>query len=324
MGAGFWVRGTRGSDPIAGWPRRLAEPLLGGRPGAAVDRALAEAVRGDTMMERGIACRVAHVPRETRAGRVYDGPMSHASKTGPHAVSLTADHEQKLRRYAALLSEEGERLGLLGPNERERVWERHILDSLACAEWVDPSASVRVADLGSGPGLPGIPVAVARPLARICLIESRHRRCSWAQHAVETLGLPVETLCERAEDAARGELRGAFDVVLSRAFASVSVLLECSLPLLAVGGSVVALRGRPSRDEAETARGVAAILGGESPEWFARSPATASPGAVLIVQKTAETPEGFPRRPGVLRKSPLRARPDSGTMPTDPGEAPHG
>jgi 16S rRNA (guanine527-N7)-methyltransferase len=234
---------------------------------------------------------------------------------------LTVEQAAILERYAALLAVEGGRLGLIGPNEGERVWKRHVLDSLTCAEWVDPGVRTRVADVGSGPGLPGIPVAVARPLARVSLIESMRRRCSWARQAAETLGLPIETLCERVEDAGRDERRGAFDVALSRAFASVSVLLECCLPLLAVGGLVVALRGSPSEEEVETAQSVAAMLGGGSPQWVARNPAGGPSGVVLVVEKISETPEKYPRRAGVPTKRPLRARPDSGTMPRDPGEA---
>lgn len=250
--------------------------------------------------------------------------MAHEPRVGPHAVGLTDEQTSTLERYSALLAADGERLGLIGPNERERVWERHVVDSLACAEWIDPTRALRVADVGSGPGLPGIPVAVARPLARVCLIESRLRRCSWARRAAETLGLRVDTSCQRAEDAGRGDLRGNFDVALSRAFASVAVLLECSLPLLEVGGSVVALRGRPSEEEAAIAAGVAGMLGGGEPRWAARSGTSGSRGAVLVVEKIAETPDAFPRRAGVPTKRPLRAGPYSGTMPQDPGEALHG
>lgn len=250
--------------------------------------------------------------------------MSERASTGPYPVCPTREQASTLQRYAALLAEEGGRLGFLGPNERERVWERHILDSLVCAEWIDPKAAMRVADVGSGPGLPGIPVATVRPLARVCLIESKERRCSWAHHAAAAFGLPVEAVCQRAEDAGRGELRASFDLVLSRAFASVAVLLECSLPLLAMGGSVVALRGSPSGEEVETAAVVSAMLGGGEPRWVSRPPATGSTGVVLLVEKIAETPAELPRRPGVPAKRPLQTRPASGTMPSDPGEAPHG
>jgi 16S rRNA (guanine527-N7)-methyltransferase len=250
--------------------------------------------------------------------------MPAAPPRGPHDVALTADQEGALRKYAALLYEEGEALGLLGPNEAERIWDRHILDSLTCAEWIDPSSRARVADVGSGPGLPGIPVAAARPLARVVLIDSRRRRCDWALRTCEALGVHAEVLCQRVEETGRGAMRGTFDHAISRAFASVAVLLECSLPLLAAGGTIVALRGVPNDEEKRAADFASSVLGGGPPQWTPRSGGSGAAGSVLVVEKTGATPEEFPRRPGIPAKRPLRPPPDSGTMPFDPGEAPNG
>jgi len=151
------------------------------------------------------------------------------------------------REYADLLAGPGVERGLIGPREVDRLWDRHILNSAALGELIEPDA--RVLDIGSGAGLPGIPLAIARPDLSVTLVEPMLRRSDFLAEAVEILGLEVGVLRARAEDsAARTGFAGA-DVVTSRAVADLLKLARWSLPLLRPGGRMLALKGERAEGE---------------------------------------------------------------------------
>jgi 16S rRNA (guanine527-N7)-methyltransferase len=160
----------------------------------------------------------------------------------PGAAAVFGERLGLAERYAALLAGAGIERGLLGPREADRVWERHVLNCAAIAELVPPGASV--ADLGSGAGLPGIPLALARPDLTVTLIEPLLRRTSFLDLVVAELDLPVRVMRARAED-----VRERFDVVVSRALAPLDRLLRWSAPLLAPGGTILAMKGQSAADE---------------------------------------------------------------------------
>jgi len=163
------------------------------------------------------------------------------------------------RRYEELLAGPGVVRGLIGPREADRLWDRHILNSAAVAEAIGPDA--RVIDIGSGAGLPGIPVAIARPDLRVTLVEPMLRRTEFLAEVVAELGIDVEVVRGRAEDAAvRTGLAGA-DVVLSRAVAGLDKLTRWSLPLLRPGGRMLALKGERADDEVAEFRAAMTKLG---------------------------------------------------------------
>ena len=176
-------------------------------------------------------------------------------------------------RYAELLATAGTLRGLIGPREVERLWERHLLNSAALAEVLPRDATV--ADIGSGAGLPGLVLAIARPDLRITLIEPLLRRTTFLSEVVEELGLDnVEVVRGRAE-ALHGQRR--FDVVTSRAVAPLPRLLEWSMPLVAPHGALVAMKGSSVDQEIEDASGVLDKLGAARPERLevgTESPAT--------------------------------------------------
>jgi 16S rRNA (guanine527-N7)-methyltransferase len=158
-------------------------------------------------------------------------------------------------RYVTLLASSGIDRGLIGPREGDRLWERHLLNSAVLAELVPRSC--RVLDVGSGAGLPGIPLALARPDLSIVLLEPMARRVAWLREVVAALGLAVEVHRGRAEDpAVRNEL-GGNDVVTARAVAPLGRLASWSLPLVAPGGRLLAIKGAGADDEAS--RDVAAV-----------------------------------------------------------------
>lgn len=163
------------------------------------------------------------------------------------------------RRYAEMLADVGVERGLIGPREVDRIWDRHLLNSVAVAELIEPGA--RVADIGSGAGLPGIPLALARPDLRVTLIEPLLRRSDFLREVVAALGLEVAVVRGRAEEAGVREDVGEMDVVVSRAVASLDKLTRWSLPLLRAGGRMLAIKGERAEDEVREHRRVLASLG---------------------------------------------------------------
>jgi len=164
-------------------------------------------------------------------------------------------------RYAEHLATTGVEWGLVGPREASRVWERHILNCAVVADLIPPAA--RVLDIGSGAGLPGIPLALARPDLRVVLVEPRARRVEWLRTVLADLELPVEVERGRAEDTPiRRRWEGA-DVVTSRAVAPLHRLAAWCLPLVRPGGMMLAVKGMSAPAEVERdARAVAASGGG--------------------------------------------------------------
>lgn len=159
---------------------------------------------------------------------------------------------ERIEKFATNLAHEGEKRGLIGPRELDRLWDRHILNSAAVVPFIPEGSSV--ADLGSGAGLPGLVIACMRPEAHVRLVEPMERRCVWLEEMVETLDLDnVEVLRGRAE-----EFHGAFtvDVVTARAVAALDKLSRWALPLLEPQGMLVLLKGRNVAAEVDPARKV--------------------------------------------------------------------
>jgi 16S rRNA (guanine527-N7)-methyltransferase len=164
----------------------------------------------------------------------------------------------KARAYASALARDGETFGLLGPREYPRLWTRHILNSAVVAELVSPGQTV--GDVGSGAGLPGIPMAIAQPEAQYVLIEPMERRSDWLKQQVEELGLTnVRVLRSRAEEV--GEV---FDVVTARALKAMPQLLRMCVPMTKNGGEIIALKGERAGEEIEEAKPLMKKLGIES------------------------------------------------------------
>ncbi|MDR1768625.1 MAG: 16S rRNA (guanine(527)-N(7))-methyltransferase RsmG [Propionibacteriaceae bacterium] len=162
----------------------------------------------------------------------------------------------RLRQYEALLAGVGIEWGLLGPREGERIWRRHILNSLA----VEPllGTGEQVCDVGTGAGLPGVPLAVVRPDLSVTLLDSLARREKFLRLAVSGLALRnCQVVRARAEDYARTDGAGRFDAVVCRAVAPLEKLLDWCLPLLAPGGRLLALKGESAAEEAARAKSAA-------------------------------------------------------------------
>jgi 16S rRNA (guanine527-N7)-methyltransferase len=205
-----------------------------------------------------------------------------------------------LREYGRLLAAWP---GLVSRTERSRV-DGLIEDSLALLPFLGEAESV--VDVGSGGGMPGIPLRIARPGLRVTLIESDARKAAFLVHACAVLGLDVEVRAERAEDYGRGESRERFDLAVSRALASLPVVAELCLPLLRVGGRMLAMKAEAARGEELAAGGAAlAVLGGGPPVVRPASSGARPGGVVVEAPKLRATPDAYPRRAGVPARRPL-------------------
>jgi len=190
-------------------------------------------------------------------------------------------------------------------HDRREVENVHIADSLAGLEVPAVAGAARIVDLGSGAGLPGLVLAIARPEAEVVLVESVGKKCAWLERTVSDLGLEnVRVACARAEELDEAP----FDVVTARALASLSVLCEYAAPLLREGGALVAWKGAVDAQEDADGLHAAQVLGLERDEVRAVEPYPASQRRTLhVFRKVSPTPEGFPRRPGMAAKRPLTA-----------------
>jgi 16S rRNA (guanine527-N7)-methyltransferase len=157
------------------------------------------------------------------------------------------EHYPDAARYVEILATRGQEWGLIGPREVDRLWDRHVLNSLALSDLIPQGASV--ADVGSGAGLPGIPLALARPDLSVTLVEPLLRRSNFLTQAVDELGITprVAVVRSRAED-----LQERFDVVASRALAPLDRLVRWCAPLREPDGVILALKGRSAADEVKS------------------------------------------------------------------------
>jgi 16S rRNA (guanine527-N7)-methyltransferase len=186
-----------------------------------------------------------------------------------------------------------------------RVLDDHLADALVALELPQVRAARSLADIGSGAGVPGLPLAIALPSARVALVESNGRKHAFIERALTVCEIAnAEAVNSRAEAWAAGRER--HDLVTARALAPLAVVAEYAAPLLRIGGALVAWRGR--RDELEEAAGdrAAAELGLEpAPPLAVRPYPQARHRHLHLMTKVAPTPARFPRRPGVARKRPL-------------------
>jgi 16S rRNA (guanine527-N7)-methyltransferase len=164
------------------------------------------------------------------------------------AAALFGDRIDLARAYTADLGRRGEELGLIGPLELPRLWSRHIINCALVAPLLRPGL---VGDVGSGAGLPGLVLAIARPDARLVLIEPMERRVDWLLHEAAELGLDnVDVVRARAEEAL---LESKLDQVTARAVTALSKLIPATAPLVRPGGEMIFMKGARVNDEVEAA-----------------------------------------------------------------------
>jgi 16S rRNA (guanine527-N7)-methyltransferase len=219
-----------------------------------------------------------------------------------HIVLERAELEQ-LAAYLQLLYDANQRMNLTAVRDPDEAWNRHLLDSLSLLPLVQAVEAGRVLDLGSGGGLPGIPLAITMPQVHFMLLEATGKKATFLSDTASALGLDnIEVLDERAETIGEPGCvhRGAWDVVTARAVGPMNVLLELAVPLLVEGGLLLAIKGE--RAKAELAEASVAIRVLKSRVVETRRTST---GTIVVIEKIDRTPADYPRRPGEPKRQPI-------------------
>jgi 16S rRNA (guanine527-N7)-methyltransferase len=203
------------------------------------------------------------------------------------AAALFGERLDSARRYAQILAGAGVERGLIGPREADRLWDRHLLNSVALTELLDPDD--QIADIGSGAGLPGIPLALARPDLRVILIEPLLRRTDFLREVVDDLELDVAVVRGRAEELAVRQRVGETDAVVSRAVASLDKLTKWSMPLLRPGGRMLAMKGERAADELDEHRRVMEAMGAVDARVVVCGKDYLSPPATVVIARRNES-----------------------------------
>lgn len=221
-------------------------------------------------------------------------------------ISLSPTQQEQFATYAAELLQWNQRTNLTAINDLDGILVRLFLDSLSCARfWGTLPASL--IDVGSGAGFPGLPLKIAFPSIRLTLIESTGKKAAFLRHIVEVLGLSHTTvLAERAEVVGRNcQHREQYDVATARAVARLRVLAEYCLPLVRVGGRLLAPKGATIAEEVAESRHALHVLGGQMVGVETVVLPSREPQTLVVVEKVSPTPAAYPRTDGVPSHRPL-------------------
>jgi len=218
--------------------------------------------------------------------------------------------EQQLNlfyQYANLLFEENKKVNLTALSGLKETVVKHFLDSIIVLKYRDLQEK-KIIDLGTGAGFPGIPLKIMSPKAEITLVDSLKKRCLFLEKTLSELAINgVVVINDRAENLGQNKkYRGIFDLSLSRAVAHTRILIELHAPLLKIGGEMLLLKGPGIEEEITVSQKAAEELGVklfdlikyELPEGYGQR-------AIAIFKKIKDTPEKYPRRPGIPEKKPL-------------------
>ncbi|MEW6241479.1 MAG: 16S rRNA (guanine(527)-N(7))-methyltransferase RsmG [Chloroflexota bacterium] len=223
-------------------------------------------------------------------------------------VHLTGRQVISLMTYERELLDWNKRFNLTAIRDADGIRTKHFLDSLSCVLAWKANPPSRLADVGTGAGFPGLVLKIVYPAMRLTLIESVGKKAKFCRHMVETLNLEgVEVIHGRAEDVGRDKShREKYDWAAARAVANLRVLSEYLLPLLKVGGTMLAQKGESGPVEAHSAEKALKILGGRIRQLVPVTlPGVAEERYLVLVDKAAATPPSYPRKAGVPFKNPL-------------------
>ena len=226
-------------------------------------------------------------------------------KKGLRELGLDTEKAETLAHFAALMLAKNAVMNLTRITEPDAVAQLHLLDSAALLRFADLRGKKAV-DVGTGAGFPGMPLRILEPDFDLTLLDSLGKRVEWLREACDTLSLRrVECVHARAEEFA-AEKREQFDFALSRAVANLQVLCELCLPLVCVGGRFLAMKSVDSDEEINAAKNAVKTLGGKIAAIEDYTiPTSSVVHRLVIIEKTAPTPKGYPRAFAKIKKSPL-------------------
>lgn len=223
-------------------------------------------------------------------------------------VHLTARQVMSLITYEKELLDWNQKFNLTAIRDVESIRVKHFLDSYSCVLAWKAIPPLRLIDVGTGAGFPGIPLKIIYPTTHVTLVESVGKKAMFCQHIISKLGLEdIDVVQSRAEDI--GQLpahRESYDWAVARAVANMTVLSEYLLPLVKVGGHVLAQKGESGPAEAQSAEKAMKLLGGKLKQLIpVNLPGVADDRFLVIVDKVAATPGNYPRKAGIPAKTPL-------------------
>lgn len=223
-------------------------------------------------------------------------------------ISLTTEQSQQFEEYYEMLIEWNKVMNLTGITEYEEVFMKHFTDSLSIVKFLNLEGDIKVIDIGTGAGFPGIPLKIIFPNLDIVLLDSLAKRIKFLETVKSKLGLTkIDLIHGRAEDYARKiEYREYFDLCVSRAVSHLSTLSEYCIPFIRVGGTFVSYKGDEIDKEIEESKIAIDLLGSkiEKIEKFELLDTNIKRSFVLV-KKNINTPEKYPRKSGIPEKRPL-------------------
>lgn len=223
-------------------------------------------------------------------------------------IHLSATQSEQFDVYYQELVEWNSRINLTSITEEKEVAIKHFFDSITPAFYYSFNQKLKLCDVGSGAGFPGIPLKILFPEIEITIVDSLQKRLNFLQSLAAAMKLDHLILChERAEVFAHNpKVREQFDVVTARAVANLSVLSEYCLPLVCKGGTFIALKGLNANKEVSQAEHAIQLLGGTFDRQVDLDlPEDMGARSIVFIDKTKLSPANFPRKPGIPAKNPL-------------------
>ncbi|MBO5060397.1 MAG: 16S rRNA (guanine(527)-N(7))-methyltransferase RsmG [Clostridia bacterium] len=218
-------------------------------------------------------------------------------------IDVSENQIQQLITYSELLCEWNTKINLTAICDKEGIAAKHFLDSATAL--LTGCVKGRVIDVGTGAGFPGLVLKILKPDIQLTLLDSLNKRINFLKAVSEEIGTDAEFVHARAEDGGR-MYRAQFDTVVSRAVANMTVLSELCLPFLKIGGYFLALKGPLADEELDAAKRAIHILGGKVEGIFsAKIPGTDLNHKIIIIKKVQQTPQQYPRKPGIATKNPI-------------------
>ncbi|MGC6769010.1 16S rRNA (guanine(527)-N(7))-methyltransferase RsmG [Enterococcus sp. LJL51] len=224
-------------------------------------------------------------------------------------IVLSDKQMAQFASYHQLLTEWNGKMNLTAITEEKEVYLKHFYDSVSLAFFEDFSSGRKICDVGSGAGFPSIPLKIVFPDLDVTIVDSLNKRIKFLTHLTKELELDgVSLYHDRAETFGRlNGIRGSFDFVTARAVARLNVLAELCLPLVKKDGYFLALKASKSDEEVQEAKKAIALLGGRiEAERSFELPVTQDERHIVVIQKKKETPNKYPRKPGLPNKQPIK------------------
>ncbi|ANZ57383.1 16S rRNA (guanine(527)-N(7))-methyltransferase [Fructilactobacillus lindneri] len=227
-----------------------------------------------------------------------------------HQIELSEHQEQQFAAYFKLLVEYNEKVNLTTITNRDDVYLKHFYDSLTPAFYVsDLKEKKSLVDVGAGAGFPSIPLKIINPNLEVTIVDSLNKRIIFLQKLVELLGLEhVSLVHARAEEfgGRRSKDRASFDLATARALARLSVMSELCLPLVKIGGKLIAMKAAKAPEELAAAEKAIHVLGGQVVDDFEfKLPKNNEDRHIIVIEKERKTPIKYPRKAGTPNKEPI-------------------